>query len=90
MVAPSVWGEPDGTSGPASTPPGTTDDVLRYPFFGVTMERKHCIPTEAMQMIVTHSDKGDEVQRTIKSTSFHHADFVDPDVTGLMGEKFWG
>jgi len=66
---------------------GHFGDMLRHPFSGVALCYKHGISAEVMHMVATHSHEGDNVQRTIESIIFHHADFVDFDIAKYLGKK---
>ena len=54
---------------------------LRHPFTGVGLCFKHGIPEEVMHIIATHSWEGDKFKRRPESIIFHHADFIDFDLT---------
>ncbi|MDF1498869.1 MAG: HDIG domain-containing protein [Anaerolineales bacterium] len=56
-------------------------DYLRHPFSGVGLCYKHGLPLEVLHIIATHSWEGDRFQRRPESIIFHHADFVDFDLT---------
>ena len=66
---------------------GSFGEMLRHPFSGVAMCYKHDIPPEVMHIVATHSSEGDNVQRSIESIVFHHADFVDFDIAKALGRK---
>jgi len=54
---------------------------LRHPFTGVGLCFKHNIPEEVMHIVATHSWEGDKFKRRPESIIFHHADFIDFDLT---------
>jgi len=54
---------------------------LRHPFTGVGLCFKHGIPEEVMHIVATHSWEGDKFKRRPESIIFHHADFIDFDLT---------
>ncbi len=54
---------------------------LRHPFTGVGLCFKHDIPEAVMHIVATHSWEGDKFKRRPESIIFHHADFVDFDLT---------
>jgi hypothetical protein len=54
---------------------------LRHPFTGVGLCFKHGIPEDVMHIIATHSWEGDKFKRRPESIIFHHADFIDFDLT---------
>src|SRR5262249_8978832 len=60
---------------------------LRHPFSGVALAYKHGIPGDVLHIIATHSHEGDNVERSIESIIFHHADFVDFDIAKLLGKR---
>jgi putative nucleotidyltransferase with HDIG domain len=64
---------------------GHYGDMLRHPFSGVGMCYKHDLPAEVMHIVATHSHEGDNVQRSIESIIFHHADFIDFDIARYLG-----
>ena len=66
---------------------GAFGQALRHPFSGVAMAYKHEMPAAVMHIIATHSHEGDQVQRSIESIIFHHADFVDFDIAKLLGKR---
>jgi len=50
-------------------------------FTGVGLCFKHDIPEAVMHIVATHSWEGDKFKRRPESIIFHHADFVDFDLT---------
>lgn len=54
---------------------------LRHPFTGVALCYKHGIPEPVMHVVATHSWEGDKFKRRPESIIFHHADFIDFDLT---------
>ncbi len=66
---------------------GSFGEALRHPFSGVALCYKHGIPPEVMHIVATHSHEGDNVQRSIESIIFHHADFVDFDIAKYLGAR---
>ncbi len=64
---------------------GSFGEALRHPFSGVALCYKHGLPVEVMHIVATHSHEGDNVQRSIESIIFHHADFVDFDIAKFLG-----
>ena len=66
---------------------GHFGEMLRHPFSGVALCYKHGIPAEVMHIVATHSHEGDQVDRTIESIIFHHADFVDFDIAKYLGKR---
>src|SRR5213083_987577 len=66
---------------------GKFGQQLRHPFSGVALAYKHGSPGEVLHIIATHSHEGDNVQRSIESIIFHHADFVDFDIAKLLGKR---
>ncbi len=66
---------------------GSFGEALRHPFSGVALCYKHGIPPDVMHIVATHSHEGDNVQRSIESIIFHHADFVDFDIAKYLGAK---
>ncbi len=54
---------------------------LRHPFTGVGLCFKHGIPEAVMHIVATHSWEGDKFTRQPESIIFHHADFIDFDLT---------
>jgi len=54
---------------------------LRHPFTGVGLCFKHDIPEAVMHIVATHSWEGDKFRRRPESIIFHHADFIDFDLT---------
>src|SRR5260370_5801123 len=66
---------------------GAFGQQVRHPFTGVALAYKHGIPSEGMHIIATHSHEGDEMERSIESIIFHHADFVDFDIAKLLGKR---
>ncbi len=64
---------------------GSFGEALRHPFSGVALCYKHGIPPDVMHIVATHSHEGDNVQRSIESIIFHHADFVDFDIAKYLG-----
>ena len=66
---------------------GSFGEALRHPFSGVALCYKHGIPPEVMHIVATHSHEGDNVQRSIESIIFHHADFVDFDIAKYLGAQ---
>ncbi|CAN5483443.1 HD domain-containing protein [soil metagenome] len=66
---------------------GHFGDMLRHPFSGVALCYKHGLPPEVMHIIATHSHEGDNVERTIESWIFHHADFIDFDIAKVLGKR---
>ena len=75
-----------GTDGKLAPVKGHFGDMLRHPFSGVALCYKHGIPAEVMHIVATHSHEGDKVERTIESWIFHHADFVDFDISKVLGK----
>jgi len=66
---------------------GKFGQQIRHPFSGVALAYKHGIPGEVLHIIATHSHEGDKVERSIASTIFHHADFVDFDIAKRLGKR---
>src|SRR5207247_11182525 len=66
---------------------GKSGQQVRHPFSGVSLAYKHRIPGEVLHIIATHSHEGDEVERSIESIIFHHADFVDFDIAKVLGKR---
>ena len=66
---------------------GRFGEMLRHPFSGVALCYKHGLPPEVMHIVATHSHEGDNVQRSIESLIFHHADFIDFDIAKFLGAK---
>ncbi len=66
---------------------GSFGEALRHPFSGVALCYKHGLPVEVMHIVATHSHEGDNVQRSIESIIFHHADFVDFDIAKFLGKR---
>ncbi len=66
---------------------GSFGEALRHPFSGVALCYKHGIPPEVMHIVATHSHEGDNVQRSIESIIFHHADFIDFDIAKYLGAQ---
>ena len=66
---------------------GKFGQQVRHPFSGVALAYKHGIPGEVMHIIATHSHEGDNVERSIESIIFHHADFVDFDIAKVLGKR---
>ncbi len=66
---------------------GSFGKALRHPFSGVALCYKHGIPPEVMHIVATHSHEGDNVQRSIESIIFHHADFIDFDIAKYLGAQ---
>ncbi len=66
---------------------GRFGEMLRHPFSGVALCYKHGLPPEVMHIVATHSHEGDNVQRSIESIIFHHADFIDFDIAKYLGAK---
>lgn len=58
---------------------------LRHPFTGVGLCFKHGIPEEVMHIVATHSWEGEKFKRRPESIIFHHADFIDFDLTKFQG-----
>jgi hypothetical protein len=54
---------------------------LRHPFTGVGLCYKHGLPEAVMHIVATHSWEGDKFTRRPESIIFHHADFIDFDLT---------
>lgn len=54
---------------------------LRHPFTGVGLCFKHGLPEAVMHIVATHSWEGDKFTRRPESILFHHADFIDFDLT---------
>jgi putative nucleotidyltransferase with HDIG domain len=54
---------------------------LRHPFTGVGLCFKHDLPEAVMHIVATHSWEGDKFTRKPESIIFHHADFIDFDLT---------
>ncbi len=66
---------------------GRFGEMLRHPFSGVALCYKHGLPPQVMHIVATHSHEGDNVQRSIESIIFHHADFIDFDIAKFLGAK---
>ncbi len=66
---------------------GKFGQQLRHPFSGVALAHKNGIPGEILHIIATHSHEGDNVERSIESIIFHHADFVDFDIAKVLGKR---
>ena len=66
---------------------GKFGQQVRHPFSGVALAYKHSIPGEVLHIIATHSHEGDNVERSIESIIFHHADFVDFDIAKVLGKR---
>ena len=66
---------------------GKFGQQVRHPFSGVALAYKHGIPGEVLHIIATHSHEGDNVERSIESIIFHHADFVDFDIAKVLGKR---
>ncbi len=66
---------------------GRFGEMLRHPFSGVALCYKHGLPPQVMHIVATHSHEGDNVQRSIESIIFHHADFIDFDIAKYLGAK---
>ncbi|MCH8344419.1 MAG: HD domain-containing protein [Planctomycetes bacterium] len=66
---------------------GRFGEMLRHPFSGVALCYKHGLPPQIMHIVATHSHEGDNVQRSIESIIFHHADFIDFDIAKYLGAK---
>ncbi|MCZ6850524.1 MAG: HD domain-containing protein [Planctomycetota bacterium] len=66
---------------------GRFGEMLRHPFSGVALCYKHGLPPQVMHIIATHSHEGDNVQRSIESIIFHHADFIDFDIAKFLGAQ---
>ncbi|MEE8154860.1 MAG: HDIG domain-containing metalloprotein [Phycisphaerales bacterium] len=66
---------------------GSFGEALRHPFSGVALCYKHGLPVEVMHIVATHSHEGDNVQRSIESIIFHHADFIDFDIAKYLGAQ---
>src|SRR5438477_11842237 len=66
---------------------GKFGQQLRHPFSGVALAHKNGIPGEVLHIIATHSHEGDNVERSIESIIFHHADFVDFDIAKVLGKR---
>jgi putative nucleotidyltransferase with HDIG domain len=62
-------------------------DHLRHPFTGVGLCYKHELPLAVMHIVATHSWEGDRFQRRPESIIFHHADFIDFDLTKFAASK---
>jgi hypothetical protein len=54
---------------------------LRHPFTGVGLCFKHGLPEAVMHIVATHSWEGEKFTRLPESIIFHHADFIDFDLT---------
>jgi hypothetical protein len=54
---------------------------LRHPFTGVGLCFKHGLPEAVMHIVATHSWEGDKFTRRPESIVFHHADFIDFDLS---------
>jgi hypothetical protein len=54
---------------------------LRHPFTSVGLCFKHNIPEDVMHIAATHSWEGEKFKRRPESIIFHHADFIDFDLT---------
>jgi hypothetical protein len=54
---------------------------LRHPFTGVGLCFKHGLPEAVMHIVATHSWEGEKFTRRPESIIFHHADFIDFDLT---------
>lgn len=59
----------------------STYQYLRHPFTGVGLCFKHDIPEAVMHIAATHSWEGEKFKRQPESIIFHHADFIDFDLT---------
>lgn len=59
----------------------STYRYLRHPFTGVGLCYKHGLPEAVMHIVATHSWEGDKFSRLPESIIFHHADFVDFDLS---------
>lgn len=54
---------------------------LRHPFTGVGLCFKHGLPEAVMHIVATHSWEGENFSRLPESIIFHHADFIDFDLS---------
>jgi len=66
---------------------GDYGSLVRHPFSGVALCYKHGLPPEVQHIVATHSHEGDNVQRSIESIIFHHADFIDFDIAKYLGRN---
>lgn len=60
---------------------------LRHPFTGVGLCFKHGLPEAVMHIVATHSWEGENFSRLPESIIFHHADFIDFDLTKYEGTR---
>ena len=60
---------------------------LRHPFTGVGLCFKHGLPEAVMHIVATHSWEGEKFTRLPESIIFHHADFIDFDLTKYESNK---
>jgi hypothetical protein len=60
---------------------------LRHPFTGVGLCFKHELPEAVMHIVATHSWEGDKSTRLPESIIFHHADFIDFDLTKYESQQ---
>lgn len=60
---------------------------LRHPFTGVGLCFKHGIPDAVMHIVATHSWEGEKFTRQPESIIFHHADFIDFDLTKFESKQ---
>lgn len=59
---------------------GESGRLLRHPFTGAALCRKHSLPDTVTHIVAAHSHEGDRIQRSIECIIFHHADFIDFDI----------
>ncbi len=60
---------------------------LRHPFTGVGLCFKHGLPEAVMHIVATHSWEGEKFTRLPESIIFHHADFIDFDLTKFEAKQ---
>jgi hypothetical protein len=60
---------------------------LRHPFTGVGLCFKQGIPEAVMHIVATHSWEGEKFTRLPESIIFHHADFIDFDLTKYESQQ---
>jgi hypothetical protein len=60
---------------------------LRHPFTGVGLCFKHALPEAVMHIVATHSWEGERFTRLPESIIFHHADFIDFDLTKYESKR---
>ncbi|TVQ61777.1 MAG: HDIG domain-containing protein [Phycisphaerales bacterium] len=63
---------------------GESGRLLRHPFTGAALCRKHRLPDAITHIVATHSHEGDRIQRSIECIIFHHADFIDFDIAKAL------